>query len=49
MRSFIILLFNVMRVIKSRMRWAEHVAPMEIGSESRRPLGKSTWRWEDIT
>jgi len=48
---------NIMRVIKPRMRWAEHVACMGKGrgvyrnlvgkSEGQRPLGRCRCRWED--
>jgi hypothetical protein len=48
---------NIIRVIKSRRRWVEHVALMgESGgecrvlvgkSEGKRPLGKLRRRWED--
>ena len=48
---------NTVRVIKSRMRWAEHVARMGERSgvyivlvgkpEGRRPLGRRRRRWED--
>jgi len=47
---------NTMRMIKSRMRWAVHVARMERGEvyrvlvgkpERKRPLGRHRRRWED--
>jgi hypothetical protein len=48
---------NVVRMIKSRMRWAGHVARMGVGRgvyrvlverpESKRPLRRSRRRWED--
>ena len=48
---------NIMRVIKSRMRWDGHVARMEEGigvhkvlvgkPEGKRPLGRTRHRWED--
>ena len=48
---------NIVRVTKSRMRWAGHVARMEEGTgvhrvlvgkpEGKRPLGRPTRRWED--
>jgi hypothetical protein len=48
---------NIVRVIKSRMRWMEHVARMGRGElftrfwlggpEGKRPLGRPTRRWED--
>jgi hypothetical protein len=48
---------NIVRVVKSRMRWAEHVARMREGRgvhrvlvgrpEGRRPLGKPRRRWKD--
>jgi hypothetical protein len=48
---------NIFRVIKSRMRWAGHVARMGegrsvyrvlVGSpERKRPLGRPRRRWED--
>jgi hypothetical protein len=48
---------NVVRVIKSRMRWAEHIARMReskgvywvlVGkSEGKSPLGRPRLRWED--
>jgi len=48
---------NIVRVIKSRMRWAVHVARMEemIGAyrvfvgkpDENRPLGRPRCRWED--
>jgi hypothetical protein len=49
---------NIVRVIKSRLRWAGHVARMGEGRsvyrvlvgkpEGRRPLGRPRRRWEDI-
>ena len=49
---------NIMRLIKSRMRWAGHVACMDEGRgvhkvlvgkpEEKRPLGRPRRRWEDI-
>ena len=48
---------NVVRVVKSRMRWAGHVARMGEGRdvqrvlvgkpEGKRPLGRPRRRWED--
>jgi hypothetical protein len=48
---------NIVRVIKSRVRWAGHVARMEEGRrayrvlvrrpEGKRPLGRLRRRWED--
>jgi len=48
---------NIVRVIKSRMRWTRHVARMEEGRgvhkvlvgkpEGKRPLGRPRCRWED--
>ena len=48
---------NIVRVIKSRTRWAEHVAPMRerrgvyrilVGKpEGKRSLGRPMRRWED--
>ena len=48
---------NIVRVIKSRMRWAGHVARMKGGRgvhkvlvgkpEGKRPLGRPRRRWED--
>jgi hypothetical protein len=48
---------NIVRVIKSRMRWAEHVARVEEGRgvyrvlvegpEGKRPLGKPRRGWEN--
>ena len=48
---------NIVRVIKSRMRWARHVARMGerrgvyrglVGKpEGKRPLGRPRLRWED--
>jgi len=48
---------NIVRVIKSRMRWAEHVTPMGGGYactgfllgklEGNRPLGRPRRRWVD--
>jgi hypothetical protein len=48
---------NIVRVIKSRMRWAKHVARMGEGRgvyrvligrpEGKRPLGRPWRRWED--
>ena len=48
---------NIVRVVKSRMRWAGHVARMGEGrgthrvlvgkSEGKRPLGRPRRRWED--
>jgi len=48
---------NIVRVIKSRTRWAGHVAPMGerrgvyrvlVGKpEGKRPLGRPSYRWED--
>jgi hypothetical protein len=48
---------NIFRVIKSRMRWAEHVALMGerrgvysflVGKpEGKRPMGRTRCRWED--
>ena len=49
---------NIVRVIKSRMRWAGHVVRMGerrgayrvlVGKpEDRRPLGRTRRKWEDI-
>ena len=60
MRKFIVCTFspNIVRVIKSRrLRWAGHVARMEVGSRvfkiltgkptGRRPLGRPRSRGED--
>jgi hypothetical protein len=48
---------NIVRVIKSRMRWAGHLTRMEEGRgvyrelvgkpEGKRPLGRPRRRWED--
>ena len=48
---------NIVRVIKSRLRWARHVARMEEGRgvhkvlvgkpDGKRPLGRPRRRWED--
>ena len=47
---------NIVRMIKSRMRWARHAARMVKGGvysvlvgkpEVKRPLGRSRRRWED--
>ena len=48
---------NIVRVIKSRLRWAGHVARMEEGRSAfkiltgkptgNRPLGRPRRRWED--
>jgi hypothetical protein len=49
---------NIFRVIKSRMRWAGHVARMGerrgvyrgmvVKAEGKRPLGRPRRRWDDI-
>jgi hypothetical protein len=48
---------NIVREIKSRLRWAEHMAHMRVGKgvyrvlvgrpEGKRPLGRPKHRWED--
>jgi hypothetical protein len=43
---------NIVRVIKSRIRWAGHVARMREGRgvgrpEGKKPLGRPRCRWED--